>query len=286
MSAPQNIIAVIFDFDDTLADDSTTRLLEEHGVNAAKFWQEEVNALVQSGWNPTLAYLTRLLQSAKDGGPLAKLNNKQLADFGSTLKFYKGIPKLFKDLQGIVKNHPLSNPGIEFYVISGGLEEVIRGSTVAPYFTDIWGCQLEEGDNGTVQHIKNAVSFTEKTRYVFQINKGIDAKLTGKPYAVNDEMPEPNRRVPFANMIYVGDGLTDVPCFSLIQRFGGKAFGVFDPKERRCSKKAWEKLVTPKRVMSLNSPRFGPNDDLGSLLRVAVSAICSDLDLRTRSALS
>ena len=74
---------------------------------------------------------------------------------------------------------------------------------------------------------------------MFQINKGIDArKLTGKPYAVNDEMPEPNRRIPFANMIYVGDGLTDVPCFSLIQRFGGKAFGVFDPKKDGAPKKA------------------------------------------------
>jgi hypothetical protein len=86
-------------------------------------------------------------------------------------------------------------------------------------------------------------------------------------------------------MIYVGDGLTDVPCFSLIQRFGGKAFGVFDPAKDGVAKKGWEKLVAPRRVMTLNSPKYRAKDDLGALLRAAVNQICVELDLRTQTAL-
>lgn len=128
---------------------------------------------------------------------------------------------------------------------------------------------------------------TEKTKFLFAINKGItDRDTHAKPYAVNEFVAPENRRIPFPNMIYIGDGLTDVPCFSMIQRFGGQTFGVFDPKKEGSPKKAWEKLVVPKRVTTLNSPRFGKLDDLGSLLRAAVKRICLNLDLRTQSALA
>jgi hypothetical protein len=104
-----------------------------------------------------------------------------------------------------------------------------------------------------------------------------------QPYAVNDRVEEHLRRIPFENMIYVGDGLTDVPCFSLIGKFGGKAFGVFDPTKADAPKKAWERLAAPRRVTTLNSPRYGPKDDLGALLRAAVEAMCLKLDVRTKT---
>jgi len=87
-------------------------------------------------------------------------------------------------------------------------------------------------------------------------------------------------------VIYVGDGLTDVPCFSLIQKAGGTAFGVFDPQKKGSPKKAWEQLVAPHRVSTMNSPRYGPTDDLGALLRAAVKQICIQMDLRTQMPIS
>lgn len=285
MSAPQNIIAVIFDFDDTLTDDSTTLLLHQFGLDPADFWQNRVNQLLAAGWDPPLAYLTRLLQFVGPGKPIGHLTNADLREFGSRLKFYPGIPGLFNDLRAITRAHALSHPGIEFFVVSGGLEEVIRGSKIASHLNGIWGCRFSEGGDGNIQHVMNAISFTEKTKYIFQINKGLESEARQRPYAVNEGMPPGRRRIPFENMIYVGDGLTDVPCFSLVAHFGGKTFGIFDPKKEGSPKKAWEKLVTPKRVLSLHSPRYRKTDDLGSLLRAAVNQICVNLDLRTQTAL-
>jgi hypothetical protein len=101
---------------------------------------------------------------------------------------------------------------------------------------------------------------------------------------VNERIEGVDRRIPFENIIYIGDGLTDVPCFSLVESFHGQAFGVFDPKKQGSPKKAWEQLVAPKRVKTMNSPRYRADDDLGALLRSAVRAMCLRLDTRTRGA--
>lgn len=285
MVAPQNVIAVIFDFDDTLTDETTTKLLETHGIDPVEFWQRQNRELVeQEGWDPILAYLKLLLDHVGEGRPLGRLTNKKLKEFGSQLSFYSGVKGLFADLRRIAAQHTISNPTVEFYVITSGLEEIVRGSKISHELTEIWGCQFAE-ERGIIRHVKNVVSFTEKTRFLFEINKGIrDSRKS--PYSVNKEVKPEDRRVPFSNMIYVGDGLTDVPCFSLLQRNGGKGFGVFDPKKEGSPKKGWETLVAPKRVHTLNSPRYGRKDDLGALIRTAVNEICTDLDLRTRTALS
>ena len=278
LSAPQNIIAVVFDFDDTLTDESTSALLQSAGIDTADFWQKKVQALIDDGWAPVPAYLKLMLDNVGPGKRLKKLTNAKLRAFGAGLRFYKGLPGLFTDLQRLVQEHPLSNPGIEFYVVSSGLREIIKGSRIAQYMTGIWGCEFaENGDQ--IRHIKNVVSFTEKTKYLYTINKGISDDAG--PYSVNEKVEQNDRRIPFTNMIYIGDGLTDVPCFSLIDHFGGRAFGVFDPKKAEAPKKAWETLVAPKRVTSMNAPRYGAKDELGSLLRVAVTRLCFEMDERT-----
>lgn len=137
MSMPQNVIAVVFDFDDTLADDSTTKLLEAHGVDAADFWQREMKNRTDEGWDPPLAYLTWILENVGEGKRFGMLTNAQLRELGKGLEFYPGIPELFADLKAITEQHPLTRPVVEFYVVSGGLEEVIRGTSIAPFRRDL-----------------------------------------------------------------------------------------------------------------------------------------------------
>ena len=139
MSAPQNIIALIFDFDDTLTDDSTSRLLEEYKIDADDFWNRQVKKRVDDEWDPTLAYLDLILENIGDDRPLGNLRNEDLRKLGAKLEFYKGLPELFGSLKKDVAEHRISNPSIEFYIISGGLEEIIRGSSIAGYFHGIWG---------------------------------------------------------------------------------------------------------------------------------------------------
>jgi hypothetical protein len=212
------------------------------------------------------------------GKPLKQLTNAKLRQFGASLKFYPGLPGIFNDLRKSVAEHHVTNPHIEFYVISGGLEEVIRGCKIAKYFSGVWGCEFAEED-GEIRYMKNIVSFTEKTKYLFQINKGLPENAG--PYDVNQLVEQPKRRIPWDQIIYVGDGLTDVPCFSLVDHFGGLPFGVFDPKKAGSPKKAWEGLITPKRVKSMNAPKFRRDDELGSLLRAAVKGICLRMDSQT-----
>jgi len=278
MAVPQNVIAVVFDFDDTLTDDSTTALLEAHGIDTKDFWGVKAKALLDRGWDPTPAYLKLLLDNVGAGKPLKKLTNAKLRQFGATLRFYPGLPAIFNDLRKSVAEHHVTNPHIEFYVISGGLEEVIRGSKLAQYLSGVWGCEFAE-ENGEIRYMKNIVSFTEKTKYLFQINKGIGEEAG--VYDVNKLVPPEYRRIPWENIIYVGDGLTDVPCFSLLAHFKGTPFGVFDPKKEGSPKKAWEGLITPKRVTSMNAPKYRKNDELGSLLRAAVKGICLRMDSQT-----
>ena len=279
----QNLIAAIFDFDDTLTDDSTSQLLAAHGVDPERFWTETVGKLVRDGWDPTIAWLHAVLDLTGQGDPLGNLTNQRLREFGAGLTFYEGLPHVFDDLRAICAEYAKTRPTIEFYIISGGLEEVILGSALASGVNGVRGCRYDmDPETQVIRRIKNVVNFTLKTRYIFEINKGLLEASRTKPYAVNEDMPEADRRIPFQNMIYVGDGLTDVPGFSLIRSRGGNAFGVFDPTKPASARKAWEKLASPARVAAVCAPRYGPNEVLGALLRAAVRQICVRIESTAR----
>jgi hypothetical protein len=216
-----DIIALVFDFDDTLAPDSTTKFLQAYGIDTAAFWQNEVKPLVESGFDQPTAYLNLILNQVGPDGRFGNLTNAALLEFGSSLDndFYPGLPEFFDDIQAQVANS-YKNIQVEFYVISGGLSEIIRGSKIVQkYFTSVYGCHLAgDTENGPLKYIKRSITFTEKTRYLFEIHKGLDPKETWKnPILVNQFLRPEERRVPFRNMIYVGDGLTDIPCFSLLK---------------------------------------------------------------------
>jgi phosphoserine phosphatase len=280
------IVAVVFDFDDTLIGDSTTLLLAKHGIKPTAFWRQ-VKKLVAAGYEPTLAWLTLFLENVGPDKPLGALANADLRAFGRELdgQYAPGLPELFDDLRDIVSAY--RDIQIEFYVLSGGLQDVIQGSRVVESnMTDTWGCLLAE-DKATrmVASIKRSISFTEKTRYLFQINKGLSSKETfGNPYLVNKHVAPEDRRVRFEDMIYVGDGLTDIPCFSLVRNRRGMTFGVFDPTEKDSARRALLELLQPGRVASMHAAKYGRGDELGEILRAAVATRCAAITLERERA--
>jgi len=264
-----------FDFDDTLVPDTTTRLLAEYGIDTDAFWKNDVAALVADGFDPALAWLTLLLQLVGPDQPLRELNDTVLRDFGARTidsLLYTSLPALFDDLRNIVSE--FRDLSVEYYIVSGGLREFLLGSDVVRhYFAGVYGSQLGKSTElNYYTRIKRVVTFAEKTKYLFEINKGVrpDEALVN-PLLVNRDVPRERRRVPFANMFYVGDGLTDIPCFSLLKEQGGTAFDVFDPARDESAKKAFIDFLKPKRVISIHAPRYGPSDELGSLLRAAIA---------------
>ncbi|MGI0012395.1 MAG: hypothetical protein ACREBU_02975 [Nitrososphaera sp.] len=285
-SATENI-ALILDFDDTLAPDSTSALLEDHDITPDDFWLKDVKRLVVSGYDPTLAYLQSILRYIGSGKPLGNLSNRDLREFGNRMnkRVYPHLPTFFKDLRRITESY--ENINIDFFIVSGGLAEIIRGvKVINENFKAVYACELSgDTSSGPLKYIKRAVTFTEKTRYLFEINKGIAPRESASnPYLVNRNVDLAKRPIPFQNMIFVGDGLTDIPCFSLVNHFQGTTFGVFNPKEEKSAKQALQELLKTGRVVSAHAPKYRKNDELGALLRSAVATICSKIGLKREEA--
>lgn len=272
------VVAVIFDYDDTLLPDSTSALLRAHDIDPHEFWTGRAAQLVARGYDPPLAYLNLLLREVGEGRPLGTLTNEKLRQFGATLddKYFPGIPEVFDDLREQAAG--FRDVEIEFYIISGGLKEVILGSRIVEEnFDGVYGCEFaEHPETGVIHEVTRCITFTEKTRYLFEINKGIspDESAT-QPQLVNQDIALDERRIPFDRMIYVGDGLTDIPCFSLVGRNGGTAFGVFDPTKEMSARQAFQQFLRASRVVSAHRPRYGEEDELGAFLRAAVIQVCS-----------
>lgn len=222
-------IAIAFDFDETLTSDSITQLLLKHGVDSEEFWSRKLATLIEEGWDSTEAYMMLLVKEMKARNKLDELKPHKLREFGANLQLFDGIFDMFSTLRKRIPD----GVTIQFFVISGGLQEIVGGALESE-LTDYWGCTFDDGSNLGVLYPKNVISFTEKTKYLFQINKGIiGARYKNKPYEVNEYMEPRARAVPLTNIIYIGDGLTDVPCFSILEEHKGHSIVVYNEDQRR-----------------------------------------------------
>src|SRR5580658_2478562 len=225
------VIALVFDFDGTLGVDTITMLLRAHNIDPAVFWKQ-VDAMVKDGWDPPLAYMHLLLQHQKNGRIV--LHKELLNNLGEDVVLFPGLPEAFVELRTFIKQaNELqgSKINLEYYIISGGIEEMIVGSPVASYMNGIFGSSFAyDAQSLEPVGIKTTVSFTEKTRYIYGISKGLTTSdLRSNPYKINDSMPKENRRIPLSQMIYIGDGPSDIPCLSAIIQGSGTGIGVSAP---------------------------------------------------------
>lgn len=263
----QETIAVVFDFDDTLAPDTTSGYLQRHGVNAQNFWIDEVNPLYAEDWDPVPAYLHKMLTAASENR--IPLNKQALSEWGKDAPLHTGTDSIFARLKRTVEE---TNPTvtIEFYVISSGIGDVIRSTKIASEFKDIWASEFHFDQEGNAIFPKRIISFTDKTRYLFHIQKGLIGKPSrGKPLDVNKKFENDQIRIPFTNMIFVGDGLTDVPCFSLLTKEKGMAVAVYDNNHVKKWSSAYQ-FVADRRVSTLYSTNYSEGSDLSNFLTMAV----------------
>lgn len=282
----ETTIGVVFGFDDVLAPDSTTFLLEQHGEDPETFWSETFRDRVADGYDPTTAYLTALLERIGTDEPLGELTVAELEAIGAALDdhLYDGVGGLLSDLREIAGAY--SGTAVECFVVSEGLAPILRGSSVADDCTAVYGSELATDEDSVVSEVKRPISFTDKTRCLFEINKGIEqSERRENPYAVNDAVERSERAIRFDEMIYVGDGITDVPCFSLVKERNGRVFGVYDDGRRSPKQRVARELGARQRVERYTEPRYTESSRLGSLLRLTVEGLCAERAIEKREAL-
>ena len=250
---------MVWDCDKTLISSYMQEPLFRHfNVDGGKFWKE-VNALKAYygkqgiAVNSDTSYLNHILTYVK-AGIFKGLNNALLREFGKELKFYPGLPQFFGEVKSLINDdekYKAFDIRLEHYVVSTGFAETIRGSAIAPFVDGIFGCEFIESPaqpgfleslgagslSGDVQsadadsaaseisQVASALDNTSKTRYLFEINKG--SNKYPETIDVNSSIARESRRVPFENMVYIADGPSDVPAFSILNYNGGSTFAVY-----------------------------------------------------------
>ncbi len=281
--APQNIIAIVYDYDQTL---SPTYMQEQvlfprFGINPGQFWKRCAELVREQGFDNELAYMKVILDYLAMDRP----TNAELRSLGKQMTFYKGLPEMFDELaEGLLTpEHEEHGIRVEHYIISSGLKVIIEGSLLARYVKAIFGCEFAEDAEGRITFPKRVISHTQKTQFLFRINKG----LLDMSQDVNDHMPADIRPVPFSHMIYVGDGPTDVPCFTVMRKYGGHAIAVYNSEDpsRASFKKCYQLATHADRVKHIAPSDYRRGSHLRLLLEEMTAEIAAGMvDERRRGA--
>lgn len=289
----QTIIAVVWDFDQTLIPGyMQAPLFDHYNIDPEIFWKE-VNALPELYNKKEIrvskdtVYLNHLLSHVKNG-KLKGLNNSKLRELGKEINFYPGLPDFFLKLKELVKSEPRYQRygfTLEHYIISTGLAEMIRGSAIAPHVDGVFGCELVEepflpgysqqtemslDTESEVSQIGMIVDNTIKTRFIFEINKGSNKHPS---IDVNSKMLAQDRRVPIPNMIYIADGPSDVPVFSVVKNEGGKTYAVYDPDNPQAFAQN-DQLLQAGRVHYYGPADYTPISSTSKWITMHVQQIC------------
>ncbi len=294
----QNIIACIWDFDKTLSPGyMQAPIFELYKVDPKKFWKE-VNELPAYYKNAGLdlistdtLYLNHILTYTREG-TFKGLNNAELRKLGGNIELYEGLPDFFDQIKHFAATNPEYGQHeiqVEHYIVSTGLRQMILGSKIAPFVDGVWGCEFVENapspgyldagvkrtlqDPKTISQIAYALDNTTKTRAVFEINKGSN-KIPD--IDVNAMIPDEDRRVPFQNMIYIADGPSDIPVFSLINRYGGRTFAVYQPGSKEEFAQV-NNLQKQNRVHSFGEANYTEGSQTSMWIKNAITEISNQI---------
>lgn len=290
----QHIIAMIWDFDKTLIKGyMQTPIFKEYGIDEKLFWREvqklpEIYAKRGARVSAETIYLNHLLSFVKSG-QMKGLSNAKLRELGSELEFCDGLPEFFDEIKAEVsseKSFRTLDIKLEHYIVSTGIAEMIRGSKIAKHVEGIFGCEFLEEPlppyfskqpefdfnklSDQINQIGIIVDNTIKTRFIFEINKG-----TNKfpEISVNSWVSPEDRRVPIRNMIYVADGPSDVPVFSVVRKGGGKTFAVYSP-ESDAEFEQNDMLLQSGRIDSYGPNVYTQKSSTSAWLKMHVRKIC------------
>ncbi len=267
-------VAVVYDFDGTLA---AGNMQESHfipsvGKSVAQFWDEADALAVAQDGDSVLCYMERMLYSAREAG--VPITAEGLRESGRYVQLFKGVEGWFARINAYALQHGIR---LQHYVNSSGIREMIEGTPIAKEFHKIYASAFLYDKNGYAYFPAVAINYTNKTQFIFKINKGIETVHDST--RVNEFVPREDRPIPFPHIIFVGDGLTDIPSMRLVHSLGGHAIAVYDPA-RSDKREEMMQLIRERRVDYVCEAAYDEESQMMTLVASILDKISSDAKLR------
>ncbi len=259
--AKKPVIALMYDFDKTLCtnDMQNYSFIPSLGISTDEFWAEVNEYAKTNGMDGLLCYMFMMLKKA--GSRDIPIRREDFVKLGDKIEYYQGVEEWFERMNKYGEEKGVE---IEHYVISSGLQEIIEGSSIYHNFKKTYACEFLYDINGVAIWPKNVVNFTTKTQFLFRINKG--ALEISEDKMLNTYIPMEERRIPFRNMIYIGDGMTDVPCMKLVKESGGQSIAVY----KRGKKNTAAKLLKENRVNFITEANYSEGRELDMIVKTVI----------------
>lgn len=274
MKKGKPVLAIMYDFDKTLC----TKDMQEYtfipnvGMTPNDFWHESEGLAKEKKMDRILSYMRVMLEKAHTAKQ--SIRREDFVKLGKDLEFYPGVEDWFNRINQIGNDLGVK---IEHYIISSGLHEIIEGSSIYKNFSEVFACEFLYDENNVACWPKNAVNYTTKTQFLFRINKGV--LDISNDDDLNKYTPEDERPIPFRNMVYIGDGLTDVPCMKLVKANGGNSIAVYQKGKRN----KVDDLIQHERVDFVSLADYSEGSDLDVTVRDIICKMALVDSLKRRS---
>lgn len=236
-------VAMIYDFDGTLSAGNMQEydFIPAVGKSNKEFWVESNDMAREQDADPILVYMHKMIHEARSRG--LSLRKEAFTASGAKITLFDGVTEWFDRIEQYALQHDIT---VHHYINSSGIKEMIEGTAIAGRFRKIYACSFLYDVDGIAYWPAVAVNYTNKTQFIFKINKGVESVYDSRD--VNKFILEKDRPVQFKHMIYFGDGTTDIPCMRLVKQQGGHSIAVYDPNGSSDDKEASEALIRDGRV--------------------------------------
>jgi hypothetical protein len=267
-------MAIVYDFDGTLAPGNIQEnsFIPEIGMKKASFWQQNKDRAEKHEADEVLSYMTLMLEraSAED----VPVRRQDFARHGKSVPLFRGVADWFDRVNARARDQHVR---LEHYIISSGIREMIEASKIGKKFTKVFASSFAYDANGAAKWPALAINYTTKTQYLFRINKG---SLSVHDHGlINRFVPHEDRPMPFSNIVFIGDGETDIPCMRLVRDQGGHSIAVYQPSSSKKKARA-EKLITDKRADFIAPADYSEGRRLDEIISAIIDKIAANNGVR------
>lgn len=271
----QSTIAIVYDFDGTLSPQPMQEytVLPKIGVEPREFWARVNRDARETESDMMLVYMRHILEELEKGSIDVKRDD--FAAMASRIKYFPGVTTWFTRVNRYVHRKSKGQVKIQHYLISAGQKEILDGAAIRRHFKRIYASEYHFNHHGVATFPKLLVTDTMKTQFLFRINKGRE----GINESINEHMPEGERPIPFQNMIYVGDGMTDVPSMALTKKSGGHTVAVYD-RRKATSRPTCVKLLQAGRADFIAEADYRAGSKLSRRVELLLDAIIAGIAYR------